>query len=111
VIFDEPYGVADNNKHNPLLEPLVLKLRKDVAAKLAISALKAKFVGTQQAFLHGDLHTGSLMCTPSSTLVIDPEFAFYGPIGFDVGSFLANLLFAYFAQVMCNVQCWPGFAS
>ena len=52
-----------------------------------------------EAFLHGDLHTGSLMCTTESTLVIDPEFAFAGPMGFDVGSFLANLMFSFFAQV------------
>jgi 5-methylthioribose kinase len=30
--------------------------------------------------------------------VIDPEFAFYGPMGFDVGAVLANLVMAYFAS-------------
>ena len=30
-------------------------------------------------------------------VVIDPEFAFYGPIGFDLGEFVANLLMALFA--------------
>ncbi len=34
----------------------------------------------------------------SSTFVIDPEFAFYGPIGFDVGAFLANLILSYCSQ-------------
>jgi 5-methylthioribose kinase len=38
------------------------------------------------------------MCTESTTFVIDHEFAFYGPLGFDVGAFLANLFLAYFAQ-------------
>lgn len=38
------------------------------------------------------------MVTPASTQVIDPEFAFYGPMGFDVGAFLGNLILAYFAQ-------------
>ncbi|GJW05557.1 putative reverse transcriptase domain-containing protein [Tanacetum coccineum] len=33
-----------------------------------------------------------------STQVINPEFAFYGPIGFDIGAFLGNLILAYFAQ-------------
>jgi len=32
------------------------------------------------------------------TQVIDPEFALYGPFGFDVGMFLANLLLAFHAQ-------------
>jgi len=48
--------------------------------------------------LHGDLHSGSVMVTQDDTRVIDPEFAFFGPIGFDVGAFIANLLLAYFAQ-------------
>jgi 5-methylthioribose kinase len=38
------------------------------------------------------------MCTTNTTFVIDHEFAFYGPVGFDIGAFLANLLLAYFAQ-------------
>ena len=52
----------------------------------------------QQALLHGDLHTGSLMCTEDSTYVIDAEIAFCGPIAFDVGKMIANLLIAYFAS-------------
>jgi 5-methylthioribose kinase len=30
--------------------------------------------------------------------VIDPEFAIYGPFGFDVGMLIANFLMAFFAQ-------------
>ena len=29
--------------------------------------------------------------------VIDCEFAFYGPMAFDIGKFIANLLLAYYA--------------
>ena len=28
-------------------------------------------------------------------MVLDPEFAFYGPIGYDVGNVIANLIFAW----------------
>lgn len=38
------------------------------------------------------------MDTPNSTQVIDPEFAFYGPMGFDIGAFVGNLILAFFAQ-------------
>jgi 5-methylthioribose kinase len=31
-------------------------------------------------------------------VVIDPEFAFYGPMGFDIGAVIANLLMAYLAS-------------
>ena len=60
--------------------------------------LQAKFLEKQQALLHGDLHTGSLMVTADTTYVIDAEFAFYGPIAFDVSKMVANLLIAYFAS-------------
>ena len=36
--------------------------------------------------------------TDSATVVIDPEFAFYGPMGFDIGAVIANLLMAYLAS-------------
>jgi 5-methylthioribose kinase len=38
------------------------------------------------------------MVTRESTQVIDPEFAFYGPMGFDIGAFLGNLILAFFSQ-------------
>lgn len=57
-----------------------------------------RFCERAQALIHGDLHTGSIMVTSDSTQVIDPEFAFYGPMGFDIGAFLGNLILAYFSQ-------------
>ena len=38
------------------------------------------------------------MVTESETRVIDPEFAFYGPMGFDVGAVLGNLIMSYLAS-------------
>jgi 5-methylthioribose kinase len=40
------------------------------------------------------LHTGSVFVRADSTKVIDPEFAFYGPMGYDVGNVVSNLIFA-----------------
>lgn len=59
--------------------------------------MQAKFITQAEALLHGDLHTGSVMVTQDTAYVIDAEFAVYGPIAFDVGKFLANLLLALFA--------------
>ena len=61
-------------------------------------ARKYQFLTAAQALIHGDLHTGSIMLTANETRVIDPEFAFMGPIGFDVGAVIGNLLLAYCAQ-------------
>ena len=48
--------------------------------------------------LHGDLHTDNIFIKLDSTKVIDPEFAYYGPMGFDIGTVIANLLLNYSGQ-------------
>lgn len=98
LIFDEPYFDAAMNAHTPGLATTVAAFRADISLRLAVQALKARFLAAPEALLHGDLHTGSVMVTSDDTRVIDPEFAFYGPIGFDVGMILANLWMAYLAQ-------------
>ncbi|MEY9185226.1 5-methylthioribose kinase [Bradyrhizobium sp. USDA 326] len=99
LIFTDPYRIAEQNRWtSPYLDGLAAELREDMDLHIAISRLKLKFMASPEALLHGDLHTGSIMVTENETRVIDPEFAFYGPMGFDVGAVLANLLMAYFAS-------------
>ncbi|WP_342555150.1 S-methyl-5-thioribose kinase [Paenibacillus sp. FSL R7-0652] len=95
LIFDEPYRIAHNNNYDAAIEDEAEALRTDEELHLEIALLRAKFLTQGQALLHGDLHTGSIFVTPESTKVIDPEFAFYGPMGFDIGAVLANLLLHY----------------
>lgn len=99
LIFTDPYRVAEQNRWTaPYLDALAASLREDMELHVVVSRLKLKFMASPEALIHGDLHTGSIMVTESETRVIDPEFAFYGPMGFDVGAVLANLLMAYFAS-------------
>lgn len=99
LIFAEPYFTAARNRHTaPHLDACVRTLRADGALKAAAAAFGYKFLTTQQALIHGDLHSGSVMVTADDTRVIDPEFAFYGPIGFDLGAFFANLLLSWYSQ-------------
>ncbi|MDR0448152.1 MAG: phosphotransferase, partial [Treponema sp.] len=67
----------------------------DRALHLEITKLKFDFMNNAQALLHGDLHTGSIFVKPDSTIIFDPEFAFYGPMGYDIGNVIANLFFAW----------------
>ncbi|MDA9530293.1 S-methyl-5-thioribose kinase [Bradyrhizobium sp. CCBAU 25338] len=100
LIFTDPYRIAEQNRWTaPYLDSLAAELRNDMELHVSVSRLKLKFMASPEALLHGDLHTGSIMVTESETRVIDPEFAFYGPMGFDSGAVLANLLMAYFASV------------
>lgn len=98
LVFSDPYFDAPMNRHTPGLDGIVARLRADLSLKIAAQHLKMAFTSRGETLLHGDLHTGSVMVTETETKVIDPEFATYGPIGFDVGMLLANFLMAHFSQ-------------
>jgi 5-methylthioribose kinase len=105
LIFTDPYRIAEPNRWTtPELDRVARTFAEDAELKIAITALKAKFLTSAEALIHGDLHTGSIMVNQSETKVIDPEFAFYGPMGFDVGLLLANFFLAYYSQagLGCN---------
>ncbi len=99
LVFTDPYFAAPLNRHtSPQLDGLVAELRADVDLKVAAQQMKLKFCNHAETLVHGDLHTGSIMAHEGEARVIDPEFAIYGPFGFDVGMLIANFLMAYFAQ-------------
>ena len=99
VVFSDPYKVSQyNHWTSPYLDGDAEAVREDNTLKLEVAELKSMFCERAQALIHGDLHTGSVMVTRDSTQVIDPEFAFYGPMGYDVGAFVGNLILAFFAQ-------------
>jgi 5-methylthioribose kinase len=98
LVFTDPYFVAQRNSHNKLLEPVVTALRSNVELKGCVQKMLMKFASNTETMLHGDLHSGSIMSTDSESMVIDPEFAQYGPMGFDLGMVTANFLMAYFSQ-------------
>jgi 5-methylthioribose kinase len=99
LIFADPYFVSARNRHtSPQLDEIVSNLRCDGPLKVAAARFGQKFLSEPQALIHGDLHSGSVMVTENDSRVIDPEFAFYGPIGFDLGAFFGNLLLNWYAQ-------------
>jgi 5-methylthioribose kinase len=99
LVFSDPYFAAPMNRHtSPGLDRLVSELRNDRDLKVEAQKLKHIFAAKAETMVHGDLHTGSVMVTEDDTRVIDPEFAFYGPISFDVGMLLANYWMSFFSQ-------------
>lgn len=99
LVFSDPYFDAPLNRHTtPQLDTLVTELRADRDLKVEAQRLKHLFAAKAETLVHGDLHTGSIMVTEADTRMIDPEFAFYGPMAFDVGMALANFWMAFFAQ-------------
>lgn len=97
LVFSEPY--LDYNHRNEIFEPNRAFIEKEIYGDkklhLEVAKLKFEFMNNAQALIHGDLHTGSVFINKAHTFVFDSEFAFYGPMGYDIGNVLANLFFAW----------------
>ena len=101
LVFSEPSVDIGRNS--------VLETNKKDAADLAadeefVTAMghaKWLFMTKSEALIHGDLHTGSVMvrasgggATCDSVKAFDSEFAFYGPVAYDIGCLWANYIIA-----------------
>lgn len=97
LVFTEPY--IDYKGRNIILEEnmdfVIKEIYNDKKLVLEAGKLKNNFMNNAQALIHGDLHSGSIFLNQKSTKVLDPEFAFYGPIGYDLGNVVGNLFFAW----------------
>ena len=97
LVYTEPFN--DINSRNDLFPPNADFIRRELYGdkKLLLETAKMKFgfMTHAQSLIHGDLHTGSLFVRNDSTKVIDSEFAFFGPAGYDTGNIIANLIFAW----------------
>lgn len=99
LFFNEPCKPNDNNRWtSPQLDDQVQAIYDNPALHGEMLVMKEKFMCNAQALVHGDFHTGSVLINPEDTRFIDPEFAFYGPIAFDIGSMFGNLIIGYGAQ-------------
>lgn len=95
LVYTEPFFNCERNDifeaTKPLAEELLWKNNKFL---LETAKLKFEFMSNAQSLIHGDLHSGSIFVKEDSTKVIDPEFAFYGPAGYDIGNVVAHFIFA-----------------
>ncbi len=97
-VFTAPFMEHETNADLPELTDLAHEIAADIPLKMHILTLKHLFMNRSDALLHGDLHTGSIMLNRHTTYVIDSEFAFMGPMGFDIGTLIANFVMSYVAH-------------
>lgn len=96
LVYTEPFYDCERNRVFPGTREFIAEhIWNDEKLKLEAAKMKFDFMTNAQCLIHGDLHTGSIFVKEDSTKVFDPEFAFYGPAGFDVGKIISNLIFAY----------------
>ena len=97
LVFGEP--ILNYNDRNDVFPPVKDFVEKEIygdkALKAEVARLKFRFMNHAQSLIHGDLHTGSVFINQEHTFVFDPEFAFFGPMGYDIGNVIANLFFAW----------------
>jgi 5-methylthioribose kinase len=99
LVFTDPFFDHDTNNIDDSLKSFVADMIwENQSLKLEVANLKKAFLTKGETLVHGDLHTGSIFASAEETVVIDPEFAYYGPMGFDIGAFIANLILNYLAQ-------------
>ncbi|MGP3962367.1 S-methyl-5-thioribose kinase [Nonomuraea sp. 3N208] len=125
LVFTEPYISHEHNRILPANEADVAAYAGDPGVRAAIGAAKLAFMTHAEALIHGDLHTGSVLVRdePHSTRAFDVEFAFYGPVGFDVGALWGNYVLAavralvlgedaHAAWVLAQAaETWQGFTD
>ncbi|MED1862892.1 S-methyl-5-thioribose kinase [Fictibacillus nanhaiensis] len=98
LVFTDPFFNNETNDFPAELQSEVDVIWNDKELLKAVAQLRLSFLTKAEVLLHGDLHSGSIFVKSDSTKVIDPEFAFYGPAGFDIAHFIANLALNHLAQ-------------
>ncbi len=97
-VYTNPYMESEENNWNPLIDDDVQAVRANAELKMMIAEAKRAYTTHAEALIHADLHTGSIMLNEEDTRVIDPEFAFFGPMGYDIGAVLQNLVLNYLSH-------------
>ncbi|MCO6449498.1 MAG: S-methyl-5-thioribose kinase [Caldilineales bacterium] len=97
-VYTNPYMESPENNWNPLVDAEVQAVRSDAELKMAIAEMKLAYMTHAEALIHADLHTGSIMLNERDTRVIDPEFGFFGPMAYDIGAVLQNLVLNFLSH-------------
>ena len=100
-VFELP--IVDNdlrlNQVTPGLSAEAAALKGETDYVAQVRRLGEIYLANGQALLHGDFFPGSWMRAEGGVRVIDPEFCFFGPPEFDVGTMAAHLVFSKHPQL------------
>ncbi len=104
LVFTEPYIDCKNNTFAPGTEEYVRsEIYGDKKLRTKAAKLKYRFMNCPQTLIHGDLHFGSVFVGEEDIVAFDPEFCFFGPIGYDLGNAVAHFILQYiYADTVCG---------
>lgn len=103
--FTEPYFPGELLHYTPENEVFIReRIFENEQLHFQVAYLKYRYKNFAQSMLHGDLHTGSIFINQDTLKVFDPEFAFYGPMGFDIGTLIGNLCIPWMITYMTATE-------
>ncbi|GLC34338.1 hypothetical protein PLESTM_000184300 [Pleodorina starrii] len=133
VVFTDPWDTECIRNRVPSgLEQEVAQLRADALVRQEVSRLLHMYGSSAETLIHNDLTAGNILvpeppapgsapasgtatgsemhgsASRSDTHLIDWEFATYGPMAYDIGSLLGNLLLSYCATECRGVERQPA---
>lgn len=119
-IFVIPLQINNGAAIDPALTETAERFQNDSQLSDIAGVLGEIYLGktshaSRHCLLHGDFYPGSWLRNERlGVMIIDPEFAFFGPPEFDVGVLVAHLTFAGFAQqdimgILRSYVTPPGF--
>ena len=97
LVLGEPF--LDYRDRNDVFPPVMAfakdQIYGDEQLRAEAADLRFHFMNSPQALIHGRLDSESIFISHDHTFVYNPEFAFFGPMGYDLGTVIASLVFAW----------------
>jgi len=106
-IFTLPYRENDFPL-SPFVRRRAQEIWADSSLIATIDACYARFLEPRGALVHADVQPGNLLLQGPRVVLLDAEIAHIGDPAFDVGTLLAHLLLAHFANPALRVSALAG---
>lgn len=95
-IFLRKHDLGESEECKPFSEWFDIDF--DDELKEACYELRRHYMSHEEALIHSDLHTSNIFADENEVKVIDMEYTFAGPISFDLGYLLFNVIGQYCAS-------------
>lgn len=104
-MFLDMFEYPVDNEFGEGFEEFAERFSNDSRYVTELFKLRRSYMSHQDALIHSDYHTSNILASDNAIKVIDMEFAFVGPFGYDIGYLTGNLISQYCAA------CFKPFAS
>lgn len=104
-MFLDMFGEPLEDRLGPEFTRFADQFSRDSRYVTELYKLRRTFMSHADALIHGDFHTSNILAANDRMKVIDMEFSFMGPFGYDLGYLTGNLISQYCAA------CFKPFPS